>query len=125
MLVSFGLRVSRRSRRSRREAPDQRRVARVRSGQRAGVGQLELAELEPGRHRAAGERETGRLRLILESGTLRSKPAAGRHDGLKNRVAAKQSVAKAVRDESPGGIEHVHIERVARVEMPDLVRADA
>ncbi|GBH23300.1 hypothetical protein BvRS1_03490 [Burkholderia vietnamiensis] len=101
-----------------RERRDVFRVLRERGGQRGRVRQLELGELEPRRDRAADQRDGPRR------GAPRTEPAPGRHDGLEHGARMRERVAEPVYRQPVVLVEHPHPERVACVEMPDLVRTE-
>lgn len=86
----------------------------------AAFRQREFAEFEPRRNGAAHERVAVRTR-----DALRRKPAARRHHRLVRRLLVLDRGPEAVRRDGATGLEHVDVERIARMEVPQLVRPDA
>ena len=91
---------------------------------RVDIRQLEIAEFEPRGDRTTDERQPGCIAVSGERGTLGGKPAARRDDHLKFGIVVHQRIAEPMRHSLPGCIDHVHIEWIASVEMPDFVGAD-
>src|SRR3546814_12735596 len=65
------------------------------------------------------------LRETVRSGKFRRKPAAGRYHGLEHRIALHQSVAQPMRDQPTFVEQYMHVQRAARIEMPDFIRCNA
>lgn len=84
--------------------------------ERAGRGQFELAELEPWRHRAADERGTA---WFMAFG---GKPVTRVDDRLKRRLRIFKRIAESMRRQFSVRMEHMDIDRVTRIEMPDFIR---
>mgnify|MGYP007011199671 FL=1 len=89
-----------------------------RRGQRRRVRQFEFRKLETRRDRAAHQRE------VLRRRTARTKPASRWHDGLEHAARMGKRITQPVDRQPVALAEHPHLERIARVEMPDFVRAD-